>query len=160
MLCGHAEDDVVEYAGVAQAEGLLHGVDPVDRVGLLEILNDVLGILGSAHDNADGVDAPVIDDEDAVFFEEVGIAKSLEALEGDEDICLSLFHDGFGHVLAVAHESDDAAAALCHAVDFRNLHFISGVLHDAAQNAAGEQGSLPADADDHNILCHNILHSH
>ena len=69
VLCGEAEDDVVEDAGIPELQGFLHGVDPVDFVGLLQVLDDVFGVPGSAHDDADGVDAPVVDDEDAVLLD-------------------------------------------------------------------------------------------
>ena len=68
-----------------------------------------------------------------------------------------LFDDGLGDGLAVADEGDDTAASLGHAVDLGNLYFIAGVFHDAAKDAAGEQGTLPADANDHNIFSHNSI---
>ena len=90
VLCGHAEDDVVKDTGAAELQGFLHGVDAEDGVGLFQVLDDVLGIFRGSHDDADRVDAPVIDDEDAVFFEEIRVAQGFKALKGDEDICLSL----------------------------------------------------------------------
>jgi hypothetical protein len=51
--------------------------------------------------------------------------------------------------IAVFDIGDDRAAALAHAVDFADLNGKALLKQHIAEDAAGEQRTLSADADDH-----------
>ena len=105
----------------------------------------------------DRIDPLVIDDDDAVFFQKMGIAQGFQPLKSDQHVRLSFLHDGFCDGIAVADESDYTSAALCHAVNLGEFDVIACLCDDAAEDTACEQCTLTAHAYDHYIFSSHYL---
>ncbi len=88
----------------------------------------------------------------------MGVAQRLESLKSDQHVRLSLLDDGFRDSVAVAHESDDTSAALCHAVYLGELYVIACLCDDTAKDTACEQCTLTAHAYDHYIFSSHYLY--
>ena len=79
------------------------------------------------------------------------IALCLKALKGDEHVDRALLANGLVYLVAESYEGNDASAALCHTVNLGELNVVTCGKSGLAYNTAGEQCSLSADADNHNI---------
>ncbi len=99
---------------------------------LLDLLDDSLRIFRRADNDRHRVDPDIVQDEDAVRLQVMRVPLRLQALERDEDVRLAGLDDRLLHLVAVADEGDDRAAALRHTVDLGELDVIAGLGRDVA----------------------------
>ena len=140
---------------------LLGQSQTVQRVHLgsggLHLLHQILGVLGGSGNNRHGVDLLGGGDDLSVGLEILQPTGSLQQLEGDNKVRLAFINNRRIHLVAVAHISDHAAAALGHTVDLGHLDVISLLHEQVAQQLTGQQGALATHAYDHNILGFHCL---
>src|SRR5699024_5463208 len=83
--------------------------------------------------------------------------QSLQAFKSNQHICLPFLHDGFCHMISIAHKCYHTSSPLCHSMHFREFHIITGCGGQLSKNAAGEERSLSADSDYHNIFSVHMI---
>ncbi len=88
----------------------------------------------------------VAHDGDSVLLEIRDVAQGFGGLERDEEIGIADVGDHGPDRASDAHDGRHGAAALGHAVDFRELHVVSRRNGGARQQIGGENGALSADA--------------
>ena len=151
MARSHTENDNIEAPRISELQRDLRRIRTVDRMILLNILNNVLRILSGSDHDRHRIDAGIIDDQNTVRLQEVRVSLGLKSLESDKYICTSFLYNRLFHFVAVANKCNDRSASLRHTVNFRYLYVISCRQGDSAEDTAGDQGSLSAYTDNHNI---------
>ena len=128
----------------------VHGIQPDGE--RRELLLQRPGVLRRAGDDRHGVDSLRIRQQNAALFEVFRPAGGLQQFKAHDDVRFALVDDRGIDLVAAAHIGDDAAAALAHAVHLADLDVIAVFQQNAAQQLAGQQRALTADADNHDVF--------
>ena len=120
----------------------------------MESLNYVLGIGLGTDNNGHRIDAAIVDYENAVFLEKMGVSQRLKSLECDDNVCLTLLDHGLVNLFAEADEGNYAAASLCHAVNLTDLYVKTCLKSGLSDYSACKERALTANSYYHYILSH------
>jgi len=145
------EIECMPKADMAKLQGeRVYGVDLGPCV--LQLPDEVFGVLGRAHDDRDRVDPLRVRDYLPARRQMVEPSRRLQQLEGNQQLCLPLVDYGRIDLVPVPDESHDRPATLAHSVDLRNFCVVSLDQQRPAHQLAREQAALAADADYQNIM--------
>ena len=148
-----AEQDDVHSPLTARLSRKCQAVHYVDfDARRTNFFDEVCGILRRARDDRHRVDLLRVRDDLPARLQIRQPTRRFQNLERHDEICRTTVDDGRINFVAETNISYHGAAALAHAVNFRNFNVEALVKQQVSQNFAGEQRALPADADNDDVF--------